>query len=133
MEQANEVYSVWERAPKPPLPVAQQNPSPQPAPQKEEKAERDMLDMALERVEREALKGLPPVAYAPPQSQAQAPGQLSNLQYVLLYNLGKYALGKLLENQWVGQAIGRVIEEHGKSVWDTLMKILKGLEGGVNE
>jgi len=127
MKKITDVYSTWTMTPKPVVTQPQQS-NPTPAPQQQEK---DEMSIMLERVEREALKGLPNVPY--PASPNPSGGQAMNREdftTVLLFNLGKFALGKLLENQYVGQAIGRLIQEHGKDAFEEIWRFIKKLEGG---
>lgn len=120
MSDISEVFKSWTTTPHPQPaspPTIQAQPTSQPP------AEKDEFTETMNRAEKEALKGLPPVTLSP--TQGQPTGGQTGLGQILLYNLGKYALGKLLENPAIGNAIGKMIEQKGGDFMEDLKKMFE--------
>jgi len=115
MKKVSSVFSTWSTTPHP-------NPSLQPTQQQIE--QKDEFTQTMDKIEKDVMKGLPPVTYAP-QSNNPNPTKDQSIGTVMLYNLGKYALGLLLKNEQIGKAISKLIEEKGGDFLSELEKMFK--------
>lgn len=117
MRKISSVFGTWSTTPHP-------NPG---LPSTEQIEQKDEFTQTMDKIEKDAMKGLPPVTYAPESNPLNNNAQ--PIGTVMLYNLGKYALDLLLKNEYIGKSIGKLIEEKGGDFLKDLEKMFKEDEG----